>query len=330
MSNLNNTCVSQTQYFFYGFPKAWDSSDIKAFSGIDDIHHLIESDVPSVLGVQQQARFPDCLDNLYLNFHKEIEMNTGVIFLPNIFADYANDITQLKKVFYKVCRFFGNPVPINKSKDVIREVKDIGGKDSINNPVRGHLTNQALAFHSDRADITALVCVSPATEGGEFKICSSAKLVRRLQQLRPDLLQVLSTPIPHDLRDEGSNDESVCNHPVISYQDVFWVRYIRKFIDSTVRHGIKIQPAIEQALDYVERIINEKDFSFQVNLKAGDAIIFNNHLTLHSRNAFKNSDSQTRCLLRVWLSSKHTRPLHESLKPIFHDVKAGSERGGIR
>lgn len=312
-------------------PIAWKKGDIRPHKLSSQINSLIKllsvnnytSD--QIIHLRQSNIFFD----IYKAIHKELEEGTGVIYLPRVNIGASFNKKQRELLFLQFCQFIGTPVPINKAGEIIREVKNQGEKDSIVKPVRGHLTNQELAFHSDRADITIMLCESTAASGGEFKICSSASLYYKLQEY-PDVLGLLAMDIPHDLRDEGAGLNDMCYHPIISYKDIFWVRYIRKFINSSVRHGITIDHKTENALDCVDNIINNKNFYHEILFDPNDIIMFNNHLTLHSRNAFIDSKVQQRCLLRVWLSSEFSRELPESMTPIFHSVKAGSFRGGLK
>ncbi|MES2204040.1 MAG: TauD/TfdA family dioxygenase [Pseudomonadota bacterium] len=330
MKNLKISSANNVE-FSYQAPASWGKGDIYPSHLHARAKTLIEyilAHNPSTVEIIN-LRSSDQFKQFYIDFHKELEEGTGVVFLKNFISCTNFDASKIHEIFMNFCLFIGEPVPINKLGEVLREVKDIGLKDSVAKPVRGHLTNQSLAFHSDRADITTLLCMSPAYQGGEFKVGSSARLFHELKK-RKDFLDILSSNIPHDLRDEGSDDANICAHPIVSYENIFCVRYIRKFIESTARFGLTMDPKLVAALDYIDTIVNSESFSHEFYLNPGDFIMINNHLTLHSRNSFIDSESQKRCLLRIWLSTEFSRPLPESFKPIFYQVTAGSSRGGIR
>ena len=317
--------------FCYAVPKGWKKYDLAPSKLLPQANLLVDCLLTNDFSFEEliQMRQNSQFCEFYKAFHEELEQGTGVVFLPHLDIMKNKNKEKRCKFFLDFCQFIGEPVPINKEGEILREVKNIGIKDSITKPARGHLTNQSLAFHSDRADITALLCESLPFTGGEFKICSSANLFYALQD-RPDILEILSHNIPHDLRDEGTSEAAICNHPIMGDKENFWVRYIRKFIDSTVRHGLTIDKKITDALDYIDTIINKEDFYCEISFKPGDLIMFNNHLTLHSRNAFADNETNQRNLFRIWLSSEFSRPLPESLKSVFHSVEGGSSRGGIR
>lgn len=328
MKNSNNICTVN-KVFSHQLPPPWKKGDLGEFEDSATVNLLLEYLLANNLNARQLQllREKEIFRDLYYKFHQELEERTGVIFLKNTIFSHL-DIEQRKNLFFKFSQFVGMPVPINKAGELLRKVKNIGLRDSVDKPVRGHLTNQALPFHSDRADITMLLCESEATSGGEFKICSSASIFLALKKY-PVLLNILAKNIPHDLRDEGSDQTIICYHPIVSYQDTFVVRYIRRFINSVSRHGIILEDKLLTALNKLDEILSEVDFAHEIMLQPGDLIFFNNHITLHSRNAFLDDEINQRCLLRVWLSSEFTRALPKSFEPIFHAIDAGCFRGGV-
>jgi hypothetical protein len=299
------------------------------FSDAQQLNELLaimanqEVDTSKIIALRKNEAF----QKLYLNIHKELEEGKGVIFLYSKLLKNIEPI-QRRSLLFKFSQFVGTPIPINKAGELLREVRDMGLYDAPHMPVRGHLTNQTLPFHSDRADITVLLCESTAATGGEFKICSSASIFAVLQEY-PSILEVLCQDIPHDMRDEGNLKEDVCYHPVISYHDTFAVRYIRRFINSVMRHGIVLEDKLIAALNKMDEILDDPNLCHEINLEPGHLICFNNHITLHSRNSFINNEQHQRCLLRIWLSSEFSRKLPSSFKAVFHNTCAGSFRGGV-
>ncbi len=260
--------------------------------------------------------------------HQELELQSGVL---------VHDSPTLKRLesapfrslFTAFCLWLGLPVPINKEGLYLKEVRDHGVRDSRDAPQRGHLTNQELAFHSDRADITVLGCWCPAARGGAFRIRSSADVVSQAEQRQPAWLTQLNQPIAHDLRDEGGAPWTPV--PLLSEQpDQFVLRYIRKFNDSVARHGVEQPPLVSRMLAELDEIIEQPGSYAELNFSKGMLVAVNNHITLHARTCFDNDETHERCLLRCWLSSEFTRPLPVSFLPLFHSVQAGTLRGGVQ
>lgn len=260
--------------------------------------------------------------------HKELEDGSGVFLHRSKVLKYL-DKQKFYDVFNRFSLWLGIPAPINKLGDYIKEVSDTGVKDSLNHPQRGHMTNQELAFHSDRADLTILCCWSPANEGGLFRVRSSIDVVRGLEEKYQGIKKQLRKSIAHDLR--GEAHINYCYIPILyTEKNNFVFRYIRKFNDSVIRHGIYLSEEEINLLNKIDAEINITSAYAEIFFEKGVIAIVNNHITLHMRTEFKNSLYQKRCLLRCWLSSERTRELPESFMPLFHNVEAGKPRGGIK
>ncbi|HEJ3433785.1 TPA: TauD/TfdA family dioxygenase [Pseudomonas aeruginosa] len=260
--------------------------------------------------------------------HHELEHGSGVLLHDSaLLRGLAED--EFQRVFRAFCQWLGRTVAINRNGEYLKEVRDLGLRDARDAPQRGHLTSQELAFHSDRADLTVLACWSPARRGGAFRIRSSADVLATLEAANPAWLPLLGQPIPHDLRDEGDADYALV--PLLTETPrTFVLRYIRKFNESVTRHGLSLAPQVRSMLDGLDEAIERADGYAELDFSKGMLVLVNNHTTLHARTEFSDDERQRRCLLRCWLSSEFTRELPESFLPLFHQVAAGSLRGGIR
>lgn len=286
------------------------------------IGRLARGEEEATGGVEQAA--------LCLRLHHQLECGSGV--LRHDSPCLAGlDGAAFRRVFDRFCADLGRPVPINLQGATTKEVRDAGAVDSPLAPARGHMTNQELAFHSDRADLTVLACWQPAAAGGEFRVASSAALMEDIEREAPEWFDWLRRPIPHDLRDEGAQaDQSWCELPLLSDDaTAFALRYIRKFNESTARHGVTLASPVRAMLDDIDARLQRPEASVEFAFRRGVIVIVNNHTTLHARTAFTDDPWAPRCLLRCWLSSAYTRALPPSWAPIFHDVRPGAWRGGV-
>ncbi|BFO09665.1 trimethyllysine dioxygenase [Serratia rubidaea] len=306
----------------YPRPRAWRGN------AVFDASRHFAAGLEGVIRTLSQGRLPggDVVD-LRRRLHQELEQGTGVLLHESEMLASLPE-SEFRRVFQALCVWLGMPVPINRQGQYLKEVRDHGMRDEINAPQRGHLTNQELAFHSDRADITVLGCWSPAAQGGQFRIRSSADVVEQLEQRRPHWLKLLTEPIPHDLRDEGG--APYAQVPLLTESEsTFTLRYIRKFNESVVRHGLTLPDAVRQMLDEIDAVIEQPGHYAELDFRRGSIVMVNNHISLHARTRFENSADYQRCLLRCWLSSEFTRPLPDSFMPLFHHTHAGVLRGGI-
>jgi hypothetical protein len=268
-------------------------------------------------------------DALVRKLHSQLEQGSGAIRHDSALLA-GLDQGEFYRVFRGLCHHLGQPVAINLQGDTIKEVKDSGRQDLALAPARGYMTNQELAFHSDRADVTLLACWNRARRGGEFRLASSSFLVDAIERSNPAWLNCLRQPIPHDLRGEGSGDEDYCLLPILTEStDNFVLRYIRKFNDSTVRHGVDLPASVREMLDGIDALLESPGASVEFAFHRGMLVMVNNHTTLHSRRAFVDGSGPKRSLLRCWLASSFTRSLPESFRPLFHNIRGGQLRGGV-
>lgn len=266
-------------------------------------------------------------DQLRYRLHQELEIGSGVLLhdSPTLRLLPAQ---PFRTTFNAFCVWLGMPVSIDRQGNYLKEVRDVGKRDTLAAPQRGHLTSQELAFHSDRADITVLACWSPAASGGAFRIRSSVDAVAQAEEAAAEWLPLLKTAIPHDLRDEGGDKWALV--PLLTEsENCFAMRYIRKFNDSVIRHGVEQNSLVKKMLTEMDEIIERPGDYAELHFQKGRVVIVNNHITLHARTRFENSETYQRCLLRCWLSSEFTRPLPSAFAPLFHSIEAGTLRGGV-
>lgn len=317
--------------FDYRHPIAWrEPSALRLDPEVADfLEHWIEQLVRGVEVPHHNERAQH--EAMCRRIHHQLECGSGAMRHDSACLEQL-DAASFRRVFDQICSGLGMPVPIDLEGRTTKEVRDAGKKDSKLAPARGHMTNQELAFHSDRADLTVLACWQPAAEGGQFRITSSSALLRDLERDAPAWWPWLSRAIPHDLRDESSTtDRGWCELPLFSGAgNDFALRYIRKFNESTIRHGVTLPPEVCEMLDDIDARLEAPGASVEVAFRRGVFVIVNNHTTLHARRAFRDSDgAPTRCLLRSWLSSPFTRALPLAWTPVFHDVRPGAWRGGV-
>lgn len=229
----------------------------------------------------------------------------------------------------RLARSLGQPVPQSFDGAMIGRVEDLGADHS--NPThRGHKTSAALAFHSDRTDVIALLCVRNAAQGGLSRIASAARVRSVLAVEAPDLLKVLERPYPYDRRgEEGPGESPWTTLPIFSMlHGKVVARYIRRFVESSQRHVDAPRLTGEQirAMDVVDEILERPEVVYEMELKAGQVQLIDNHAVMHGRSAFHGGD---RLLLRLWLSTQRSPELPADFAPVYGATAAGVVRGGV-
>ncbi len=95
---------------------------------------------------------------------------------------YSKD--QASTIFWGLGAHIGHPWEQNANGDVLGDVRDTGKK--ITDPsVRGYQTDVEMELHTDIADVTGLLCLNKAAEGGASQIASSISILNHLIENEP-------------------------------------------------------------------------------------------------------------------------------------------------
>ena len=227
---------------------------------------------------------------------------------------------------------FGNPVPQDPKGTIIGEVSH-NANTTGGTIKRGHKSNKKLNFHNDRCDLIGLLCSSRAEIGGLTILVEAQDIYKKIKRTRPDLLKVLESKFAFDLRDDQRGDEKWYEMPIFMHKkDQLIVRYIRKFIESAQKiPGVpRISSLQNEALNYLDATLDNKEFHTIFSLEEGDLLLINNFTSLHSRTAFTDTNEFKRLLFRIWLSNPKLIELPDSFKLLFGSDLDSGIRGGIR
>ncbi|MDF5813132.1 TauD/TfdA family dioxygenase [Pseudomonas aeruginosa] len=260
--------------------------------------------------------------------HHELEHGSGVLLHDSaLLRGLAED--EFQRVFRAFCQWLGRTVAINRNGEYLKEVRDLGLRDARDAPQRGHLTSQELAFHSDRADLTVLACWSPARRGRRLPHPFLGRRPRHPGSRQSGLAapaRPADPPRPARRRRRRLRAGAAAHGNPADLRLALYPQVQR--IGDAPRASLA--PQVRSMLDGLDEAIERADGYAELDFSKGMLVLVNNHTTLHARTEFSDDERQRRCLLRCWLSSEFTRELPESFLPLFHQVAAGSLRGGIR
>jgi Taurine catabolism dioxygenase TauD, TfdA family len=222
----------------------------------------------------------------------------------------------------------------NAKGHLLGHVKD-QGVDIKNRDVRFYQTNKKLDFHTDSADLVALLCLQKAKSGGESYIASSMSLYNEIVRRRPDLVHALFLPYPTDRRGEIPDGlDPWYKMPIFTwYDDQLTCTYIRQYIDSAqvnFPESPRLSSEQIEVMDLMDEILAEGKVILSMAFEPGDIQILNNHQILHSRSDFENwpEPERQRHLLRLWIAPNVARSLPDYYIPRWGSTKKG-DRGGI-
>lgn len=116
------------------------------------------------------------------------------------------------------------------------------------------------------------------------------------------------------------------------FEGFLTVQYQRQYVDSAQRFADapRLSKKHIEALDYFDKLANDPELHFSMQLQPGDMQFVYNHSQLHDRTGFTDwpDPDQRRHVLRLWLSIEGDRPLPECFRARYGSIDVG-QRGGI-
>ncbi|KAI1027121.1 hypothetical protein LB504_007989 [Fusarium proliferatum] len=225
-------------------------------------------------------------------------------------------------------KFDGKPAGV-----VLTHVKDLSAgqdKSAIGSPA---YTTDRQVFHTDSGDIVSLFCLETALEGGASRIASTWRVYNELARTRPDLIHTLSQN--WDVENFANPNKKFTTRPLLYHQKAtdtlpervalqYARRYFVGFGALPRSHDIPpITEAQAEALDALH-FLGDK-LSVSTNFAKGDMQFINNLAVFHARDAFTDSPTQQRHLLRLWLRDPENawetpEPLRERWAELYEGV----------
>lgn len=199
-----------------------------------------------------------------------------------------------------------------------RYMVDVQKVDEPDRHIFAFETDAALPFHSDQAELTGLLCLTPAAAGGVSRLVSSQHLFSTLQQEDARLAAALFEPVDISNRDvnfSGATHASLVEGCFSLHKRAQWRAPAAK-----AGHRANYQRGAEsigddelrRALGALDRLASIESNQVTMQLEPGDLQLVNNHVIMHGRDSFANSLDRNRHLLRLWLDAEFERPVAET------------------
>ncbi|WP_172830561.1 TauD/TfdA family dioxygenase [Mycobacterium asiaticum] len=221
---------------------------------------------------------------------------------------------EASMLYWGLGTYLGAPQPQNRHGDRVYLVHDTGQSVA---EARGSKTNSELIFHTDsacayagsRPDVLGLLCLRKAVSGGESVMVSGHTVYNALLETNPDLVQELYGQFCFDRSQETEpgEDPFTMGSVFTDTSDGVKLRYNRLHIElGHYRSGNPLSDRQRQALDALDRALNDTANYVEFTLDAGDVLFADNHTTLHNRRAFVDATdvAARRCLVRLWLAGE--------------------------
>ena len=236
-------------------------------------------------------------------------------------------------IFCGIGAHLGSARSQNAAGHILGHVRNIGADPNDPN-ARIYQTNARQSFHTDSADVVALLCLHTAKEGGDSLLVSVETIYNQMREARPDLLEKLFDPIATDRRGEVPDGMKpfMTIPPLTWHENKLTVFYQRQYIDSAQRfdEAMRLTPEHVEALDMFDALANDPALNMTMTLQPGDMQFVYNHSQLHDRTGYTDwpDPDKRRHLFRLWLSIQGDRELPDCFKQRFGSIKVGN-RGGI-
>ena len=326
-------------------PAAWLGPDM-AKDETAWLYHLTGEDVADLenaaqhylalgrdIGEISAADFPlSTFAGRLLKLRQKLLHGNGIEVLRGLpIARYSQQVAAA--IFCGIGAHLGSARSQNAAGHILGHVRDTGASSRDPN-TQIYQTAERQTFHTDSADVVALLCIREAKEGGQSLLVSAESIFNRMHELRPDLLVKLFDPIATDRRGEIPDGAKPWMEipPLNWHEGRLTVFYQRQYIDSAQRFdgAMRLTPAHVEALDLFDTLANDPSLHFSMQLQSGDMQFVYNHSQLHDRTGFVDwaEPGRKRHLLRLWLSLAGDRPLPDCFKERYGSIEI-SERGGI-
>jgi len=224
----------------------------------------------------------------------------------------------------------GTAVSQNAAGDLLGHVRDTGASPT-NPTVRLYRTRAALGFHSDGADVVALLCLRPGRSGGASRFVSTKALYAELLRRRPDLIHLLYEPFYFDGHGQEQEGRAPAfKLPICRYREGrLGFFYIPWYIRNAQRHASVPRLTREQQtlLDLIDEVATDPSLYLETRMEPGELSLLKNDTALHARTEYEDdaSPERRRHMLRLWLTA------HDRFSEAEPLLRAGiSKKPGVR
>lgn len=234
----------------------------------------------------------------------------GLVVLSGLDALHLDDWFPL---FVAVCGVLGTLLPqsMTDTGQIVREIRHRGGGLD-ERTIRYSDSRTGGSYHTDGVpmpgplpDLLALLCVRPATRGGELVFINSSAALDAATLRMPRLPAVLSRDFHFDQRRRDDPSATVIRRIVERTDSANHLVYLRNYIESG--HSMAgVRPLTSEeirAMDILDEILENEEMHIEGRLSPGQIAISDNHRYIHGRHEFDEDASEDggRLMLRCWV-----------------------------
>ncbi len=242
---------------------------------------------------------PDDLHALLRKVSQDLHRGKGLAVLRGLPNNYSDEDTII--MYAGVLSHIGSKRSTNSFGMALEHIRDASlqpkpAQLDDNAQLDPAKKNNGMSFHTDRffADILAFFVRGKAAEGGDQQFASFWSVFNELRASDPDALKGLTSDLIWPPRPDEVHGLPVIEPMVLHSQgkvisQIIWAPFLG--------NPEYLTPGLKRALGAVNR--SARAHSITVESQPGDIQLLNNFAVMHSRNGFRDSQTQRRHLMRM-------------------------------
>jgi len=312
-------------------PAAWKSADIggksdfmraltaEQLEGFDALLKRTENIAPH--DVTRRDFDHPAINRLGAEVKREIMEGRGAVILTGITRERYSDL-QMERIYFGLGTHLGAAAEQSAWGDKLGYVRE-----EEEDPVaRGYRSSAELNMHTDSYEMVGLMCIQKAVSGGYSGMVSTLAIHNEILRTRPELLEPLYRGFHYAIPEVRFSAKPITDGMIPVFCNVdgrVSCNYASSFMrDAAGQMKVPLPDGLSEGLDYFDEIANREDFALRFMLEPGEILLWHNFIYLHSRTEFRNSATQKRLLLRLWLDVPDGRPVD----PAVHERAAAYKR----
>ncbi|NKB59740.1 MAG: hypothetical protein GKS00_25775 [Alphaproteobacteria bacterium] len=325
MSNAKHDAAPQQMTQAIRGRKAWRTATLRredwlvpvpdeCLSEIDAlVRTLRENPVPTIALDMSDYRLAACA-KMMKRLRAVLDGGTGFAVLDKLPVEKYSK-AELTTVYWLLSTMIARPVAQSFDGALLYNVHDTGKK--IATRVRGDLTNQKLAWHTDYGfnhppPYIGLLVLRTSRSGGESCVVSLASVHNEMRRRCPDLLARLYRSYYWNRQGEHPPGDPITNvNPIFTFDGTHLdARVNRRLLQ--VGHELMNEPMDDEgaaALDALYRLMDDADMHFTFQLEAGQVQYLHNWRCAHERTDYMDYEDpeKRRHLVRIFLRDQGAR-----------------------
>ena len=280
-------------------------------SALNEMADALPLDSADWLGHDSLPGVNQVVDALCRKAVDELAVGKGFVLLRGL---AANDLEQLRRVFWIIGNGLGEPVMQNAKGEVLSIVADrfAGAERGVD--TRGYESNDELRFHCDGGDCIGMSCIRQAPQGGSNGLVSLFALYNQILTHHPQHLDALMQGYPLYSRKEKGDAASTKNLgkvqqrriPVFAWHEGHMSTWLNiQLAELAAEVSGQAYSATERdALACIETLANHPDMQLTFSQQPGDVLFINNLAVMHRRERYEDAqdEAKKRMLYRMWIN----------------------------